>query len=87
MRSVYARAESAISLSASERVVGCIERPGLLAEYVVGERPRTAAIRNLRRALPSSILAALAVRKPMRLARSRRLTHAGRERKRRDVRG
>jgi hypothetical protein len=98
MRTCYARREDALTLASGERVIGIIQRPAMLTEYVVGECPPAVTIRNLRRILPSSLLAVLAAPNyhrgsdadswqwaPPEARRSRRrsrLTHAGRERKR-----
>jgi hypothetical protein len=104
VRTVYARTESALPLSAGEHVVGIVERPGMLTEFCVeGECPPGVTLAQLRRALPSSLLTALAAparpRKsdhdawqwaPPEERRNRRVarrTHAGRERKRRDLVG
>lgn len=98
MRTIYAHTESAVSLAEREHVVGVVERPGCLAQYCVdGEHPPAVCLAQLRRALPSSLLPALAVPgyhrpsdhdawqwAPPEERRSRRrgrLTHAGRERK------
>lgn len=103
MRTVFARTESAVPLAEGEHVIGVVERPGMLAEYCVeGEGPPAVCLAQLRRALPASVLPALAAparpRKsdhdawqwaPPEERRSRRRgrrTHAGRERKRRDQR-
>jgi hypothetical protein len=98
MRTIYARTESALPLSPGEHVVGVVERPGTLTEYCVdGECPPAVSLAQLRRALPLSLLTALA--SPARPRKSdhdawmwqppghvwkprARLTHAGRERKR-----
>jgi hypothetical protein len=99
MRTIYARSESAVPLAECERIVATVDRPGVLTEYCVdGECPPAVCLAQLRRALPLSLLSALAVpsrprksdadcwmwRAPeaRRSRRRSRLTHAGRERKR-----
>ncbi len=98
MRTIYARTESAVPLASGERVVGVVDRPGTLTEYVVGEVLPECTIAAIRRTLPSTLLSALVPpswprhsdhdawqwRAPeeRRSRRVTRLTHAGRERKR-----
>ena len=89
MRTVYARAESAVALSAGERVVGVVERPGMLTEFCIGQSPdldwanwQGPSRKEQIRAYLASPLGALVGRKPTRLVKRRDRTHAGRERKR-----
>jgi hypothetical protein len=84
MRTVYARTESALPLSAGERVVGVVERPGMLSEYCIEPaRPSQPTMGDCWRLLNGlSPLSALIGRKPTRLGMRRDRTHAGRERKR-----